>query len=73
MFINFYIVVPTYCFILMYTCGLKVVIKRICYVIPHLPGFLSSLYSVAHCLASARLKLRTYDAMQVRLLLLLLF
>ena len=32
MFINFYIARPTYCFILMYTCGLTVVIKRICYV-----------------------------------------
>jgi len=34
MFINFYIARPTYCFILMYTCGLTVVIRRIglCYV-----------------------------------------
>ena len=31
-FINFYIARPTSCFILMYTCGLTVVIKRICYV-----------------------------------------
>jgi len=30
--IDFYIARPTYCFILMYTCGLTVVIKRICYV-----------------------------------------
>ena len=33
MLIDFYIARPTYCFILMYTCGLTVVIKRICYVI----------------------------------------
>jgi len=32
MFINLYIVRPTYHFILIYTCGLAVVIKRICYV-----------------------------------------
>ena len=32
MLINFYIARPTYCFILMYTGGLTVVIKRICYV-----------------------------------------
>ena len=32
MFINFYIAKPTYCFILMYTCGLTVVSKRIRYV-----------------------------------------
>jgi len=32
MFINLYIARPTYYFILMYTCGLTVVIKRICYV-----------------------------------------
>ena len=32
MFINFYIVEPKYCFILMYTRGLTAVIKRICYV-----------------------------------------
>ena len=32
MFINFYIARPTCCLILMYTCGLTVVIKRICYV-----------------------------------------
>jgi len=32
-FINLYIARPiTYCFILMYTCGVTVVIKRICYV-----------------------------------------
>ena len=31
MFINFCIASPKYCFI-MYTCGLTVVIKRICYV-----------------------------------------
>jgi len=31
MFTNFYIARPTYCFILMYNCGLTVVIKRICY------------------------------------------
>ena len=30
MFIYFYIAKPTYCFILMYICGLTVVIKRIC-------------------------------------------
>jgi len=29
MFIDFYIARPTYCFILVYTCGLTVVIKRI--------------------------------------------
>jgi len=33
MSINFYISRSTYCFILMYICGLTVVIKRICYVI----------------------------------------
>jgi len=32
MFINFYIPRPTRCFIFVYTCGLKVVVKRICYV-----------------------------------------
>jgi len=32
MFINLYIARPTYYFILIYTCGLTVVIKRICYV-----------------------------------------
>jgi len=32
MFINLYIAWPTYYFILIYTCGLTVVIKRICYV-----------------------------------------
>ena len=32
LFINFYIASPTYCFILMYSCALTVVIKRICYV-----------------------------------------
>jgi len=31
MLIDFYIARPTYCFILVYTCGLTVVIKRICY------------------------------------------
>ena len=31
MFINFYIASPTYRFILIYTCGLTAVIKRICY------------------------------------------
>ena len=31
MFTNFYIARPTYSFILMYNCGLTVVIKRICY------------------------------------------
>jgi len=35
-------------------------------------GFLSSLFSVAHCLAPAPLKLRPYGAIQMRLLLLLL-
>jgi len=38
--------------------------------LPLLPGFFSSLFSVAHL---ARLKLRPYDAIQIRLLLLLLF
>ena len=33
MFINLYIARPTYHFILIYTCGLTVAIKRICYVI----------------------------------------
>ena len=32
MFINLYIAKPTYRFILIYTCGLTAVIKRICYV-----------------------------------------
>jgi len=32
MYINLYIARPTYYFILIYTCGLTVVIKRICYV-----------------------------------------
>jgi len=32
MFINLYTARPTYHFILIYTCGLTVVIKRICYV-----------------------------------------
>ena len=32
MFINLYIARPTYHFFLIYTCGLTVVIKRICYV-----------------------------------------
>jgi len=40
--------------------------------IPLLPDFLSSLFSVAHCLAPAPLKLRPYGAIQIRLLLLLL-
>ena len=31
MFINLYIARPTYHFFLIYTCGLTVVIKRICY------------------------------------------
>ena len=31
MFINLYIARPTYHFILIYTCGLTAVIKRICY------------------------------------------
>ena len=31
---------------------------------PLLPGFLSSLFSVAHCLAPAPLKLRPYGAIQ---------
>ena len=31
-YINFYIARPKYCFIVMYACGLTVVIKRICYV-----------------------------------------
>jgi len=35
-----------------------------------LPGFLSSLFSVARCLAPAPLKLRPYGAIQIRLLLL---
>ena len=35
------------------------------------PGFLSSLSSIAHCLAPAPLKLRPYDAIQIRLLLLI--
>jgi len=30
-FIDLYIARPTYCFILKYTCGLTVVIKRMCY------------------------------------------
>jgi len=37
-----------------------------------LSGFLSSLFSVAHCLAPAPLKLRPYGTIQIRLLLLLL-
>jgi len=41
--------------------------------IPLLPGFLSSLLSVAHCLAPAPLKLRPYGAIQIRVLLRLLF
>jgi len=32
MFINFYIARPTYCFFLMHTSGLTVVIKQTCYV-----------------------------------------
>jgi len=36
--------------------------------IPLLPGFLSSIFSVAHCLAPAPLKLRSYGAVQMRLL-----
>jgi len=36
-----------------------------------LPGFLSSLFSLAHCLATAPLKLRPYGAIQICLLLLL--
>jgi len=38
MFINLYIARPTFRFILIYTCGLTAVIKRICYVMffdPH--------------------------------------
>ena len=35
MFINLYIARPTYYFILMYTCGLTVVIKQICYAMLH--------------------------------------
>jgi len=38
MFINLYIARPIYHFILIYTCGLTVVIKRICYVM--LPPYL---------------------------------
>jgi len=38
MFINFYIARPTYCFIFMYICGLRVVIKRICYVMLYTTG-----------------------------------
>ena len=33
MFINLYIARPTYRFILIYTCGLTAVIKRICYML----------------------------------------
>jgi len=40
--------------------------------IPLLSGFLSSRFSVAHCLAPAPLKLRPYGTIQIRLLLLLL-
>jgi len=40
--------------------------------IPLLPGFLSSLFSVAHCLAPTPLKLRPYGAIQICFLLLLL-
>ena len=36
--------------------------------IPLLLGFLSSIFSVAHCLAPAPLKLRAYGAVQMRLL-----
>jgi len=39
--------------------------------IPLLPGFLSFLFSEAHCLAPAPLKLRPYGTIQIRLLLLL--
>jgi len=53
MFINLYIARPTYHFILIYTCGFTVVIKRICYVnsFPFVPFFLSIFY-VAICLFS---------------------
>ena len=43
MFINLYIARPTYHFILIYTCGLTAVIKRICYVM------FSSLGQCAFC------------------------
>jgi len=44
MFINWYIARPTYHFFLIYTCGLTVVIKRICYVMG--AHELSSLYAL---------------------------
>ena len=43
MVINLYIARPTYHFILIYTCGLTVVIKRICYVRALSPSFSSVL------------------------------
>jgi len=41
--IKYYIARPTYCFNLMYTCGLTVVIKRIglCYVMLHVLKIIS--------------------------------
>ena len=37
MSVNFYIARPTYCFILMYNCGLTV--KRVCYVMTKYRNF----------------------------------
>ena len=39
MFVNLYIARPTYYFILVYNCGLTVVIKRICYVMLYVSIF----------------------------------
>jgi len=50
MFIDFYIARPTYCFILAYTCGLTVVIKRICYVMLWSTWCSYALLAVRHCL-----------------------
>jgi len=40
--INLYIARPTYHFILIYTCGLTAVIKRICYAQQHQTEFCST-------------------------------
>ena len=45
MFINLYIARPTYRFILIYTCGLTAVIKRICYVMLRINALLTGQYS----------------------------
>ena len=55
MFVNLYIARPTYRFILIYTCGLTAVIKRICYyVIQYSKLVYENLHSKAFLLNALR-------------------